>query len=128
MIDRQAFINKAVEGMAKQDFALSWAEEFSYPMYRNDNGTRCVIGATMPDEVYHPGFEDKAVQDVVSLLSEEEIRTWFGVDSLTSEDFRFLCDLQLVHDLAKSPENFKYRLQNFIQSYSLEMPEVLKEV
>lgn len=68
--------------------------------YRGPEGTRCAIGGIMPDDIYDPSMEGKAV-----FAPELKPFHWFigaqGKDRFSS-DLNFLASLQQIHDSDRS--------------------------
>lgn len=73
-------------------------------LYRGPEGTKCFVGALIPDELYHPRLESHGVfsNDVRQVLTEAGvIPEAFGVGdpSFSNIDaIGFLREIQLIHD------------------------------
>ena len=89
--------------------------------YRGPNGTRCAVGALIPDELYDPAMEGKPVWTVMNEFPAV-YRLFHGVRNET-----FLGDLQAVHDsLTRQYVDRAWdrhvlldRLERFAKSYDL---------
>lgn len=79
--------------------------------YRGDKGTKCAIGALIPDSLYDPGFEGVHITALIERRSELE--TLLG-----SIDAQLLNDLQKLHDVGE-PRDWKKRLRRAAKRHQL---------
>lgn len=83
MTNQEAF-DKAALHLLRQGCK---SENVDTCLYRGPNGTKCAVGALIPDEEYDPSAEGDTIDSVVE---------W--VPSLHGLDTEFLRQLQTVHD------------------------------
>lgn len=76
-------------------------------MYRGPNGTRCAIGALIPEELYSIDMENRGVASL--LTGFPEVGRLLSVNN--DDDEEFLQDLQNVHD------NGRYEVETFIGQF-----------
>lgn len=61
--------------------------------YRRPDGHTCVLGAFIPDDIYHPGFENRGVITLTEMDDlDPDFKTW-----LTDHE-EVLSRLQQIHD------------------------------
>lgn len=93
--------------------------------YRGDGGTKCFMGALIPDEVYDPRIEGCSVPSSRGLINR--ILRDSGVDVITHAEP--LAHLQKIHD-RYAVKDWESAFQFFSQKYdlSLELPSNHTEV
>ncbi len=64
-------------------------DDSGHCLYRGPNGTKCFIGALIPDEAYEERFESNAVSDMPDVLEAA---------GLSPEQATLADDLQYIHD------------------------------
>ena len=105
-MNRQDIFEKAVKGLASQDFEQSRAGPTAC-LYRGPEGRRCAIGWCIPDGHYFKNMEGKSV-------SSDAVLPVFGlVAAKDREDVIFLERLQEIHDNALSQAVMVKRLIAF---------------
>jgi hypothetical protein len=132
-MDRQKFLNDAVEGLMKQG-SKAMAED-GRCRYRDARGNKCAIGQIIPDELYleylddGPDSESVAVElfftdelgaDIHAVGSHIE-KTYGDVDT---DDVRFMTDVQAIHD-SVPVEHWPERFASLARVRGLEVPTVL---
>lgn len=114
--EKQKMFNKAVKGLASQDFQQSLSDGTC--AYRGLGGKRCAVGWLIPDGKYDAEMEGFPVDD---------IGCFKGTQVLT-----FLLELQEAHDDAEHEDVdrvsdvMKARLRSFAESHKLKLPKVLQ--
>jgi len=78
-------------------------------VYRGPDGTRCFVGALIPDNVYHSDMEGKSAD---TLMRRGLIPS---LDELTGE---FVRQLQLIHD-AWLPHTWEEQFSSFARGWGL---------
>lgn len=106
---RQQIFDTAYRGLASQGFRKSAAK--GRCLYRGPNGRKCAIGWCIPDDVKF----DEATYTLNKALDDAGI---------SQDDDWFCCELQTVHDSARSPDDMKGSLADFADEYDLTIPEV----
>lgn len=83
--------------------------------YRGPDGTKCFIGALIPDDKYYTSLENKVVgsSSVEKVLRSTDIE----FDSI------FLMDLQNIHDDSRV-SYWQKALSNLAEIYELTMPQL----
>jgi|SRR6185369_6047086 len=125
MNPRQEAFNRAVAGLAKQDFAQARIEsdqrDGTACAYQTPDGKRCAYGHLMSDEFLEilraNGRLSAASSDILAEYSRAPGR------GLGTE---FIARLQEAHDYGATPTLMKTSLKDFANKYGLEIPEVLK--
>ena len=69
--------------------------------YRGFSGTKCAVGALIPDDKYNPRWEGRPV---IFLRQEPGFWALFGDDVITMD---FLSGLQVAHDTCCFPSDFR---------------------
>lgn len=98
--------------------------------YRGPAGTSCAIGCLIPDALYKPSMEAKAVADLVSgyaTSSPALITCLLGRAARTDRPlFRrrlaFLAQLQAQHDLASDIDQVRSKLRDLAAQRNLRIP------
>ena len=117
-MNHQDIFTKAYLSLASQGFKKS-VNTHDHCMYRAPNGLKCAIGHLIPDELYHPGLEERTPYGEFLTLFTVAL----GIDvHLTDSDGYWLCRLQSCHDHSKNPEHLKRTLVDFAREYGLETP------
>jgi hypothetical protein len=82
--------------------------------YRSPDGTKCAVGALIPDELYSADMEGRSVIGLVGCDGNDDVSPWaealrahLGVES--DYDERFLETLQRIHD-GYEPDTWPSRL------------------
>ena len=95
MLTPQEILDKVVHHL-KTDGRPSYVQEPGGPrcLYRGPNGTRCFVGALIPDENYTPSLENLGVGCSIVLKSVgcDLEQVWLDGGGT------FLCGLQPIHD------------------------------
>lgn len=97
MLTKQEILDKVVHHL-KIDGRPSYVQEPNGPrcLYRGPNGTRCFVGALIPDENYTPFLENLGA-------GHEWVLEKLGYNEELDSDgviHDFLCRLQTIHDCA----------------------------
>jgi len=69
-------------------------------LYRGDNGLKCAIGGVLPDELYHPKYENSEAIMLLEDIGHPKAVTKSG--QLT-KFAKLASDIQLVHDSSEVP-------------------------
>lgn len=104
--DREAFFHKAVTRWARRAFKRSGTPPGNALagscLYRSADGSACLIGLCIPDDLYQPAFEGHSVYRLLATPMVDDALTvaTFGVprDNITYADMMWLHQLQAVHD------------------------------
>jgi len=108
--EKQKLFNKAVKGLASQDFKRS-VNRYGTCLYRGPAGRRCAVGWLIPDAEYSASMEDKNAAAIG--LFEDAVGP-------------FLVHLQDVHDAADDSRDLKKGLIQFAKAYNLKLPKALQ--
>lgn len=82
-------------------------------MYRGPNGLKCAVGCIIPDELYDPSFEGKAINSL-------KISNALIDAGIVSEgQILLLAELQSLHDVS-SPNNWDHQLRVLARAAHLE--------
>jgi hypothetical protein len=106
--------------------------------YRGIHGTKCAIGALIPDELYRPEIEglavsftdneyDKANKAKYEILIGILVEAGLLRNEGSEEDILFLADLQDIHDSSFGGDfrpHVKHKAEAMAIRYDLTMPEV----
>lgn len=111
----QKAFNKVAHHLLKQGCKSLSIGTATRCMYRGANGTRCAIGALIPDRLYSQSMED-------STPHEEIVGN--ALATLGYTDISFNCALQRIHD-DNEPKNWRQALKEFAHKYKLVWPEGL---
>jgi len=87
--------------------------------YRGENGTKCAVGALIPDEVYNDGMEGNPVDGLIERFPRECLIT--GI----IKHANLLIDLQKLHDdqsVWKDNGRFKDRVVAIAKNNNLNVP------
>ena len=84
--------------------------------YRGEKGLMCAVGCLIPDSLYQPTLEKKAV----TALCIKDVLAEAGVDH---GDNRLLYNLQYIHDCSRV-NLWRERLNHLAKEDGLTMPEV----
>jgi len=110
-LNRQQLFDNAWNGLKSQGF-VQCANDEGDCKYRGDNGMRCGIGWSIPDERYSRSLEGRGVEERVVLLAAS-IRP-FNQD--------FAGDLQNCHDNSYSPADMQARFIALAEKHRLTIP------
>ena len=131
LLNAQEIFNKVATHLFAQG-ERSIETDFELPtcLYRGPNGTKCAVGALIPDEEYDERLEYKGVRSLPSVAEEIRQSHWRTyktpfIDSLNEEQnspvFELLAGLQEVHDSIDSWDStdaMKYSLRSVARSNS----------
>ena len=84
--------------------------------YRGPNGTKCAVGALIPDDQYDPTFEGSpvgAIQD--------------DTPALEGLDFQLLSQLQNIHDLLPNPQQWGAELRTVAKAHNLSIAQLAQQ-
>jgi hypothetical protein len=88
--------------------------------YRGPDGTRCAVGALIPDELYDAFWESNPIRNVLDY--SDGIR-----DHFEQTDTLLLVRLQMVHDLFPV-EAWPERLRDTAKTFGLTLPACLAPI
>ncbi len=134
-MDAQQIFDAAVGHLLRQNEKAQivghWAK---YCGYRGQNGTKCAVGALIPDELYDARFEEQGICDVIWGHSDYEAYPIYGETpaynkhahlghvlgqvGIGVEDQQLLSDLQEVHDELEVDE-WPKGLRDVAEAYGL---------
>lgn len=77
--------------------------------YRGDNGTKCAVGALIPDSMYDPAMEGAVIATLIHK---------FQVPSYFKQNLDLLHSLQRLHD-TKCVETWRTNLKQVAKQYGL---------
>jgi len=125
-MNRQEVFNKVWEHAHTQkekSLAKKGDPDENLCRYRGDNGTKCFIGALIPNEVYEEDMEGMNVANLVERFSIVG-RTLGLAENVTrdSSDMRFLARLQYIHD-SYPPSEWDDELRYFADTRDVRVPE-----
>lgn len=112
---KQQIFDQACAGVLRQGCASMVMDAFC--AYRGYNGTKCAIGHCIPDDLYQPGMENKA--------PEQLLRDYPELTKILGKDIHFLYALQRCHDQASNLSDdsfrtvFKRKARDLAAEYSL---------
>jgi hypothetical protein len=114
-VDRQAVYTRVRDHLLKQkrkskDGGLGC-------LYRGPDGTKCAVGCLIPDELYDPGIEHAACDEMRVIRVLRKIP---GMEDVTGEDAKFLRGLQSIHD-RDDPDEWEESLGDFARENGLEV-------
>ena len=112
MTREQEIFNKAYLGLASQGFQQA-VDSMGACQYLDDHGLRCAVGHCLSNPPRHSDF------NVYSLIQNNPD----AAKDLAGVSFDFLADLQLCHDLGKTPVDMVELLKRFVARYYLTVPE-----
>lgn len=117
MTNQEAF-NIIVRHMRQQGKRSMSSDIPGMCAYRGKDGTKCAVGALIPDEEYHPDMEGESV---------EWIGQAYQLKSLQTLNIGMLRVAQRAHDnmdpLAFTPEDVDARFASIAKHYGLTMPD-----
>ena len=114
MLSRQEIFNKVVIHARKQrDTSL---DTKGYCSYRGLANSRCFIGALITNKEYNKGMEGKSIDG----LFNSEYCSNLNRCGLSIEDFKFLKELQNIHDLWQ-PCEWEKRFEHFAETFELDI-------
>lgn len=116
-LTKQEAFNLAYRGLKSQGFKSSTILGTISCVYRHPDGLKCAVGHIMTDEEYRPNFDEHSG---VTAATVARLLNWQIVDEPFQVDF--LTRLQEVHDEAANPSDMVLRLEDFADSYNLEIP------
>jgi len=90
-MEAQVLFDRVVAHLLTQNAKALAVEDGTACLYRAPDGMRCAVGGVLPDSLYTPRLEDKAVEQVMHLYPE--IMAYFG-----EENMLLLNRLQRLHD------------------------------
>lgn len=112
-LSRQQIFDKAAKHLLKQDCRASRNEhssEFAC-FYRGPNGTKCAVGALIPDRFYHESMEEKSAAAL--LAGFPDFRHYLGAGLDVSKEHskaNLLTCLQEIHD-CYPPDSWREKLR-----------------
>lgn len=98
-LSKLEIITKIREHFSEQG-ALAWDDKAEICKYRTPNGQKCAVGALIPDELYDPSYEGKAVQ-TINMFAKQDFDEFLFDPKLEP----FLTYLQDLHDRAAETFN-----------------------
>ena len=127
-LTKQQLFNNAYFGVVKQGKkSLGACRSGPHCAYRAEDGSKCGIGHSIPDEVYSPAFEGHSI---TNLLDEGE-RTK-PMDDLFLQEYQFCIEIQRVHDgMNENPRTFipefMARMTELANKHNLRIPSIVQE-
>ena len=91
MTPQEIFNTVALHLFAQKCRSASGPEGMMTCLYRGPNGTKCAVGALIPDELYNPDMEHNILQELMKF-------TEFELPSYFADNLNLLSDLQRNHD------------------------------
>lgn len=85
--------------------------------YRGTGGTKCAVGALIPDQLYKKAMDGASAGGIYALV-ECFPEMYLALDIERPEDIRFLCDLQNIHD-GYDVELWPEELEDFARNHKL---------
>lgn len=133
----QEAFTKAYIGLAEQGFKRSRAifenSTFNsagqlFCAYRakdDDSGKemKCAIGHLVPDELINDWVSGRSIGTILRRLDYAPERNASWIELFGNCSINDLSELQMVHDLAETPEDMKARLVNFAARCELTIPD-----
>lgn len=121
-LDRQAVFNKAVAGLAAQNFELSVKDGESVCLYRGPHGRKCAVGHLIDDVVFREELNTAQATHPGVL---EMLRLSGVVVSGDITERAFFRELQRCHDLSAGSADMRRRLRGFARQQKVQMPAEL---
>lgn len=91
--------------------------------YRGSNNKRCAVGCLLPNDVYQPGMEGRAVENLIeSSKVFPNFHIWLEKNAWFLENRGLLMKLQFFHDSYlpwQSVANFKLSVSELANKYQL---------
>lgn len=121
----QEVFDNALFGIRKQNYEPSLKDgKESMCSYRGDGGSKCAIGHSIPNRVYHESIEGMPIHDLLD--SNSKIRDLFrGIF------WKPLKDLQLIHDdltiSSRKKDHFEFNMEEFAIRYDLKFTPLKPE-
>ena len=113
----QAVFNKVVRHARKQG-CRSYDKKTGSCTYRGPEGTRCFVGALIPNRLYRVGLEGWAAGNLVADFPD--VGEYLDIDG--EDAAHFLTRLQSIHD-DKDPKEWEDEFSYFADEYGLTVPE-----
>jgi hypothetical protein len=85
-------------GIRKQNYERSYRPDLDACVYRGPDGAKCIIGHSMPDEVYRPIFDDGILVGIESLMAAPSEETAALRTLYASVSVNMLGRMQHAHD------------------------------
>lgn len=126
-MNKHEIFNKVARHLIKQG---GRAMENGVCRYRGPAGTKCAIGALIPDELYDPEIESKSIANVLwqwPKIAEYLVGDVKPRNSDEEEAFRILRELQGVHDGGFNGD-FKQGLRYTRENFGIEMEDDVREL
>lgn len=122
-MEKQEIFDRAVSHMRRQGRRAKLAS--GNCAYRGIDGTKCAVGALIPDELYCPDMEGKCAMILVDGFPDVR-KAIFGSEDFDAGKTQLLTDLQGVHDslLDTSPSLFAKSLERIAKALNLN-PQVI---
>jgi hypothetical protein len=79
--------------------------------YRGETGSKCFVGALIPDEKYNPNFDERC-DTSIDTYSNADIREAAGI---SDNDRNFAASLQSIHDCTSA-----YEWPDALRTFALE--------
>jgi hypothetical protein len=112
----QEIFNKVAVHLIKQGIASH--DQVSGCLYRGPNGTKCAVGAIMPDSVYRKGMETSGIG---ALIQNFKLPNWI------IDNENLLSELQMVHDNRAATDYEGHLLPFDIQDLVRDLREIAVE-
>lgn len=119
-LSRQEIFTKAYLGLKSQGFQRSVKRNSNRCLYRANENMKCAIGWCISDENYDQEFDIKSEMDSSSIDTNPDILEAACIDSI---NLQFATELQIVHDVNRTPYEMEIGLERFADEYGLEIPE-----
>ena len=115
-MNRQAIFDKVAKHLLKQNKESSLKGELVCA-YRGKGDTKCAIGCLIPEKLYTPNMERRAVRALC-----EQYPAFAKHIGATKRDYVFLSNLQHIHD-GSEPGNWHKELSIFAKKNRLEFDQ-----
>ncbi len=124
-ITPQEFFTRAVTGFRAQGYKRSvLGDDDAMCRYRGPDGLKCLVGLTLPDELYHSTMDAGGGLTFYGLTKPGNGHQC--VAAFYSEVPGSLgCELQTIHDNARAttePHTYEYKFEQLAAEYGLEYP------
>ena len=115
-MDRQEIFDKVANHLLTQN-KKSMLTSSGCCLYRGPNGTKCAIGALIPDNLYKEKWDECPI-DICGVLNDSrKLKKYLKIED--ASDANFLQSLQSIHD-EYEPISWESLLKEFAIDYRLE--------
>jgi len=115
-ISQQQAFNKMCNHLMKQMKKAGYMEDGLFVcLYRAPNGTKCAVGAIIPDKYYKKEMEHSSASNLKLYVD----------GPFKNLGQQFINEVQAIHD-EKPPSKWAQRLRAVAKKYKLEQPESIQ--